>query len=80
VPRSGIIRANWVTNEELGLVGSLAEEWQAYRRVIISSDIQLQTRPDVLKWIGGDTSGRIIVKNAYEAIEKKKYAFFIGGW
>jgi hypothetical protein len=80
VPRSGIIGSNWVTSEELELVGALAEEWQAYRRAIISSGIQLQIRPDVLKWIGGDTSGRITVKNAYEAVEKKKYAFLIGGW
>jgi hypothetical protein len=40
----------------------------------------LLLRPDELKWTGGDSSGRISVKNAYEAIEKKKHVFMIGGW
>jgi hypothetical protein len=80
VPRQGLIGLNWITSVDLDLGGALAVEWQVFRSALISSGIQLLQRPDELKWLGGDCSGRITVKNAYEAIEKKKHAYLIGGW
>jgi hypothetical protein len=75
-----MIGPNWITSDELELEGVLAVEWKVYRRAIISSGIQLHLRLDELKWIGGDTSSRISVKNSYEVVEKKKYVYMIGGW
>jgi hypothetical protein len=48
--------------------------------MIINHGVQLRRKPDTLLWMGGDTSGRISVKNIYEAIENKKQYLVIGGW
>jgi hypothetical protein len=42
--------------------------------------VQLRRKTDTLLWMGRDTSGRILVKNIYEAIENKKKNKEIGGW
>jgi len=79
VPRPGSIGNYWVTSEDLDLQGTLAQEWQSFRKTIINNGIKLRPGPNVLKWTG-DSSGRITVKNVYEAVECKKHAFLIGGW
>jgi hypothetical protein len=72
VPRPGSLGDYWVTSDDLDLQGTLAQEWQTYRRAIINNGIKLGPGPDVLKWTG-DSSGRITVKNVYEAVEGKKH-------
>jgi hypothetical protein len=80
VPRPGMICPNWLTSADLELEGLLALEWQNFRCALINTGVQLLMRPDELKWTGGDSSGMISVKNVYEATEKKKRSFVIGGW
>jgi hypothetical protein len=64
LPRLGLFGHNWLTCSDLNIGGTLAAEWQDYRKLLISSGIQLTQRPDELNWLGGDRSGRITVKNA----------------
>jgi hypothetical protein len=40
----------------------------------------LQERPDTLKWIGGDSSGCISVKNVYMASENMSWNLKLDGW
>jgi hypothetical protein len=75
-----MIGRNRITNVELELVGALTVEWREFCCAIINSRVQLLLSSNELKWTRGDSSGRISVKNAYEAIEKKKQVFMIGGW
>jgi hypothetical protein len=79
-PRPGLICSNWITSAELDLEGPLATEWQDFRCAIINNGVQLLMRSDELKWTGDNSSGRISVKNVYEAIENKKQNYVIGGW
>jgi hypothetical protein len=76
----GGVGINWVTSQDLGLVGDLALEWDRFHCALIINGIQLSENPDQLIWMGGDESGVLTVKNAYEAVEKKKWGFVIGGW
>lgn len=62
VGRSRILSDYWKTGEELGLVGILVKEWDAYRKNLNSAKIQLQNTNDVLIWLGGDRLGNISVK------------------
>ena len=75
--------SNWTQldhKHRLELEGTLAAEWKNYRKALTSSGVQFSQRPDELKWLGGYSSRKITVKNAYEAIENKKHAFLIDGW
>jgi hypothetical protein len=58
----------------------LALEWKDFRCALINTGVQLLMRRDELKWIGGDSSKMITVKNVYEATEKRKRSYVIGGW
>jgi hypothetical protein len=75
-----MIGTNWHSSDALGLVGDLALEWNSFRCALINNGVQLLEKPDQLIWMGGDESGQLTVKNAYEALEKKKWCFVIGGW
>jgi hypothetical protein len=79
-PRPRMICSNWITSDELDLEGQLASKWKNFRCALINTGVQLLMRPEKLKWMGGDSSGLISVKNVYEATEKKKQNFVIGGW
>ena len=79
-PCPGMICSNWFTSDELELEGHLADEWQTFHCALINYGVQLQARLDELKWMGGDSSGLISVKNVYVAMDKKKQNFVIGGW
>jgi ribonuclease HI len=69
-----------ISSDDLELEGQTTFEWKTFRCALINSGVQLQARPDVLKWTGGDSSGQITVKNVYEATEAKYWNFSIGGW
>jgi hypothetical protein len=79
-PRPGLLCPNWLTSVDLELEGHLALEWTSFRCALIYNGVQLVTRPDELRWTGGDASGLITVKNIYEATEKRKRSYVIGGW
>jgi hypothetical protein len=71
-PRSGMVGPNWITSAEMSLMGSLATKWQEFRCAILNNGFQLKRKPYDLVWMGGDSLGRISVKNVYDAIENKK--------
>jgi hypothetical protein len=66
-----MIFSNWLTNDDLGMVGDLALEWEMFRRALIDSGVQLLDIPYALKWTGGEYFGQLIVKNVYDALESK---------
>jgi len=75
-----MVGTNWYSGDDLGLVGDLALEWDTFHYPLINNDIQLTKKHDQIIWMGGDESSILTVKNAYEAMEKKKWVFVIGGW
>jgi hypothetical protein len=48
----GTLCSTWLDCTTLELEGDLALEWEKYRKLLISSGIHLQDRPDVLLWTG----------------------------
>jgi hypothetical protein len=60
--------------------GRSGKEWDIFCRALIGSGVQLQDKPDELKWIGGDNSGTLSVKNVYCALASKIWHQPIGGW
>jgi hypothetical protein len=64
----GYVIDQWKSNEELGLTGNLALEWNNYTKELISSGIQLQPGDDLLLWMGGDQSGFPSTKNVYNVL------------
>jgi len=70
-PQPGMICSNWFTSDDLELEGPTTLEWKTFRCVIINFGVNLQARLYVLKWMGGNSSGQITVKNVYEATEEK---------
>jgi hypothetical protein len=65
---------------DLGLVGSLAEEWEDYQKALCHAGIQLRNNCDELCWVGGDSSGRISAKNIYLALAKTFWPNPVEGW
>jgi hypothetical protein len=47
---------------------------------MIGSGVQLLDKLDELKWIGGDKSGFLTVKNIYSALASKLWKNTNGGW
>jgi hypothetical protein len=65
---SGFISSQWKESDELGLTKEVTEEWELFRRALIGSGVFLQDKADELKWIGGDNSRLLFVKNVYDAL------------
>jgi len=65
---------------DLKKASDLAKEWDLYCRTLTSSGIHLQDIDDKLKWIEGDKSGVLTVKNFFCAISSKIWQWPIGGW
>jgi hypothetical protein len=61
-------------------MGDQATKWDLFRRTLIGSGVQLQDRSDGLKWIGGDNSGTLTVKNVCCTLDSKLWHQSIGGW
>lgn len=78
-PKVGLIGTNWFTSEDLDLIGHLQGEWNRYRLALINNDV-LQTKPDSLKWVGGNKYCLITVKNIYMASKKLKWTYISSGW
>jgi len=67
----GTIFPNWLESKDFLLEGDLVVEWEKYKINLIGSGVQLLERSDELKWTGGDNSGKITVKNVYNALASK---------
>jgi hypothetical protein len=72
--------AHWIRSNELGITGELAEEWEHYRKALIGSGAFIQDKVDELMWTGGDNSGFLSVKNAYNALLSTLRMQPVGGW
>jgi hypothetical protein len=79
-PIVGMVGSNWLSNEEMGSVDCLAAEWKQFRRTLINAEILLNEKSHEFTWLGGDASGKISVKNAFVAVEKRWRNYVIGGW
>jgi hypothetical protein len=77
--RPGTICSIWLDTVDLRLEGDLTTKWERFRRDLIGSGVQLLDRPDELKWMGGDNSGQLTVKNVYNALATKLWKKTIGG-
>jgi ribonuclease HI len=64
----------------LNLFGHLSTEWSHFQCLLINNGVHLQERPDTLKWIGGDSSDCIYVKNVYLASENLCWNLKLDGW
>jgi hypothetical protein len=78
--QAGRITQNWISSEELELTGHLQVEWCHYRHTLINNGVYIQAKQDTLKWAGGNSTGKISVKNIYLASENMKRNYCIGGW
>jgi hypothetical protein len=63
----------------LGLDGEGTKEWDCFHKSLNGVGIQLQERPDDLKWIGRDKSRILSVKNVYNALASKLWQKSHGG-
>jgi hypothetical protein len=79
-PCVGMIGLNWLSSNDLGLEDDLSLEWKFFHRSLINVGVLLLEKMDELIWLGGDVSSQIIVKNAFVAMEKKRWKYVIGGW
>jgi len=59
---------SWLSATELALSGREAVEWDCYTSALKTTGISLNDNPDALKWVGGDATGIISVKNIYFAL------------
>jgi hypothetical protein len=71
--RPGAVLDHWKSNSDLGLVGVEAAEWVRLCRELVSAGITLTDCSDTLIWTGGDNSGNISAKNAYDALASKTW-------
>jgi hypothetical protein len=72
--------SQWIESDDLGITEEVAEEWDLFRRALMGSGVYLQDRADELMWTGGDKSGLLFVKNAYNALMTTLWMQPIGGW
>ena len=75
----GIITLNWFSSTFLELTSQLQEEWSLFCRALILNGVFLQENPDILKWLRGNSTGLIIVKNVYLAATTMKWNNNFGG-
>jgi hypothetical protein len=78
--RATINNSYWKSGSNLGLVGSLAEEWEDYRKALCHARVQLRNNCDEIFWVGGDSSGRISAKNIYLVLAKTFWPNPVEGW
>jgi hypothetical protein len=82
VGRESVFTAEkWRSSVDLGLTGELASEWNGFISDLRCAGISLTNNSkDELRWTGGDGSGEITVRNAYNAIFTTKNLSFASGW
>jgi hypothetical protein len=59
---------SWLGATELALSGREAVEWDRFTSALKTTGITLNDNPDALRWVGGDATGIISVKNIYIAL------------
>jgi hypothetical protein len=71
----------WRSSEELELLGAHAIEWNNYTMELSHAGITLQEgAEDKLLWNGGDSSGKLSVRNCYNAILSTQTLPIMSGW
>lgn len=61
----------WLSTNQLGFIGCLAEEWTVFIAGLIHGHIQIKDMEDVLLWAWNTQSGVVTAKLAYESIFAK---------
>jgi hypothetical protein len=69
------VLAQWKSIEEFGFTGGDPTYWDLFHRALMSFDIELDDIPDTIILTGGDHSGVITTKNAYETIVGKYWLY-----
>jgi hypothetical protein len=64
----------WIDATQLGFIGDLASEWEAYRSALSGVGIQLNANKDELSWSGGDGSGFPSARNLYRALSESMWS------
>jgi hypothetical protein len=59
---------DWISGRDLGISGNLASEWEHYRDNLNEAGVSLNEKEDTLIWTGGDSSGKMSVKNIYATL------------
>jgi len=80
INQSGFISMQWKESGDLGLVEEVTKEWALFCRELIGVGVKLHDRSDELKWIGGDKSSLLYVKNVYDALASTIWQKSFGGW
>jgi ribonuclease HI len=71
---------NWLDSGDLNLSDLSAAEWNLYISALKEAGITLSSRPDSLRWAGGDSTGNLTVRNLYDALLKQKYLAVDRSW
>jgi len=71
---------NWLDSGDLNLSDPSAAEWNLHISALKEAGITLSSRPDSLRWAGGDSTGNLTVRNLYDALLKQKYLAVDRSW
>jgi ribonuclease HI len=70
----------WLDSGDLHLCNPLASEWNLYIAALKEAGITLSSCPDTLRWVGGDATGNLTVKNLYAALLNQKNLVVDRSW
>jgi hypothetical protein len=71
----------WRNNNELGLLDTLASDWDKFTSDLSQDGITLQEGTvDQLMWIDGDSTTSLTVQNCYKAILSTQQLPMRNGW
>jgi len=77
----------WISAKDLGISGDLEMEWEQYCRDLNEAGVSLREKEDTLIWTGGDSTGRMLVKNIYSTLisiyewpQTKRWKFKLWKW
>ena len=77
----------WISAKDLGISGDLETEWEQYCRDLNEAGVSLREKEDTLIWTGGDSTGRMLVKNIYSTLisiyewpQTKRWKFKLWKW
>jgi hypothetical protein len=72
--------AHWKTSGDLGFTTVEAAEWDLFCKHLVNSGILLTDRVDTLIWNGGDNSGILTAKNAYDTLATNMWIRSTSWW
>jgi hypothetical protein len=72
---------HWKRSDDVGLRDAQENEWDLFTIGVSQEWITLQAdEEDKIIWIGGDSSGKLMVKNCYYALISIQYFSVMIGW